>query len=153
LPRGFWRLFGPFFIQSFRLRFLNPIKLCASIVKTHFIYGPQSLPIGGEFDQGLGGGAEEDIEQDLFVAEHQWEHLVWDCENHMEVVCGKNRLQSLLKPLGAFKPLAFGAVAIPARVVRDTGEPTSVFACVHMSAEIGSAASLDISHRLELLRR
>ena len=77
---------------------------------------------------------------------------MWNRENHVEVVCGEDSLQSVFQPLCALKPLAFGAVAVPAGVVRDPSEPASFVTDVHMASESHCTASLNIPHCLELLR-
>jgi hypothetical protein len=70
----------------------------------------------------LGGGLEEEIVQNFFVLKDQRIQLVGKRDDDMKVMGGEEPLFPALEPFGLAQTLAFGTVAVTARVVGDAGE-------------------------------
>lgn len=62
----------------------------------------------------------------LFVLQHQGVELVWEGEDHMEVMGRQQSLGAILEPSCLLEALAFGAVAITAGIVRDADVSTAI---------------------------
>ena len=77
----------------------------------------ESSVASGKGEQGLGGGLEQQVVKGFFVFEHQGVELVWEGEDHMEVMGRQESLGAFLEPSGLLEALAFGAVAITAGIV------------------------------------
>lgn len=80
--------------------------------------GPEVFRVGSDFEEGLGGGAEQDLVDDLLVAEPERSDLARYCEDDVEVGHREELLGAVPKPLRALVTEARGAVAIAAAVVR-----------------------------------
>ena len=87
--------------------------------------GAESPVASGKGKQGLGGGLEQQVVEAFFVFEHQGVELVWEGEDHMEVMGRQQSLGAILEPSCLLEALAFGAVAITAGIVRDAGVSTA----------------------------
>ncbi len=105
----------------------------------------QMLGIGGDGQQSLRAGLEQQIVENPLVLQCQRVELLRSGENQMKVLDGQQVGLALLHPLGPFGLLAFRAMAIPARVVADA-LLVALRAALDMSAENGSAADLDSLH-------
>ena len=104
--------------------------------------------VPGDGAQGLGGGAEQDVEHDPAVAERDGGDLRGQGEDHMEVGHRQDVGGARLAPAVGGETLARGAVAIAAGVVQRMLAPAP-FASVHVPAEHGGPARLDRAHDLE----
>jgi hypothetical protein len=67
----------------------------------------------------LGGGAEEDVVDRLFVVEGEGGDGLGKSEDHVEVLGGQQLLPALLEPLFARRSLAFGAVTVTTGAIAD----------------------------------
>jgi hypothetical protein len=103
-----------------------------------------------ELEQGAGRRGEQQVEENSPVAQRQWAKLMRQREDDVEVVRGQDAFHALLNPRGLSQSLALRAVPVAARVVRGSREPAPI-ADVHVSAEDGSPADLDGTHRRPLL--
>jgi hypothetical protein len=61
-------------------------------------FHPQTFRIAGNGEQGFGGGAEEDIVDDLFVVEGDGCDGLGEREDHVEVLGGQQFFAALLQP-------------------------------------------------------
>jgi hypothetical protein len=76
----------------------------------------------GQFLEGLGGGSEEEVVENLFVLEDEGIQVVGEGDDHMKVMSGEESIFASFEPFCLVQILAFGAVAVAAGVVGDTGE-------------------------------
>ncbi|ANY84413.1 hypothetical protein BB934_40110 (plasmid) [Microvirga ossetica] len=109
----------------------------------------QVLRIGGQGEQGLGGGLEQEIINHRLVGPGQIADRGRQREHHMEVGHGQQLGFALSKPVPGRRPLAFRAVPVAAGIVGNLRTGTAL-AALHMPAERGRAAGLDRAHHLEL---
>lgn len=112
--------------------------------------GAEVLGIGGDGQQRLRTGVEQKLVEAGLVLQRQRVELLGNREDDVEVFDGQQFGSAPLDPLGPLAVLAFGAVAVAARVVADALLLT-VVAAVDMAAESGSAAGLDGPHHAVLL--
>jgi len=109
--------------------------------------GTEVLGIGGDGEQCLGRGAEQQVVDHRLVLIGDWGDLGRQGEDQVEV---PDRQQVGLaggEPVLGRCALALGAVAVAARVVRN---PTvaAILAALDMATESGRAAALDGRHHL-----
>src|SRR5450759_2269518 len=78
----------------------------------------QTLRIGGNGEQRFGGGAEENLVDDLLVVEGNGGDGRGQSEDHVEVFGGQQFGLPLLEPLGAGLALALGTVAVPTGAIQ-----------------------------------
>src|SRR5665811_792611 len=88
--------------------------------------------------------------QEALILQHERGKLVGDREDDMEVAERQQVAGSGGDPLVARVRLAFGAVAVPAGVVREAEIVAAAEALVAMAAERGGTAALDGAHDLVL---
>ena len=79
--------------------------------------GAQVLGIARNSEEGLGGGAEEDVVYDFGIVEGNGGDRVGKGEHHMEILNGQKFGGALLKPLDARQSLTLGTVAVPAGAI------------------------------------
>src|ERR1022692_705540 len=77
----------------------------------------QAFGIAGNGEQGLGGGAEEDIVDDLLVVERDGGDGLGEREDHVEVLCGQQLFAALLQQFFPCQALALGAMTVAARTI------------------------------------
>ena len=103
----------------------------------------------GKAQEGFGHRAEEDVEDRFFVAECQGIEFVGQCEDGMEVGDGQEFGLSGGEPAGFGERLTFGAMTVPAGVIRVARKAASI-ALLEVAAQSNGAASLDGSHDFEM---
>jgi hypothetical protein len=107
--------------------------------------------VGGDCQQGFGGGAEQDVIDRSLVVKGDGGDLLWHREDDMEVWHGEELGSPAIKPLGAGQRLALWAVAIAARVVKDALVTTGL-ALLDMAAKRGRTTPFDRRHHATLCR-
>ena len=107
------------------------------------------LGIGGDRQQCLGGGAEQEVVDDRLVLVGDRGDLGRQREDDMEIADRQQIGLAGREPILRRRPLTLGAVAIAARVVGDAAV-AAIFAALDMPAERGRTALLDRRHDLEL---
>ena len=105
--------------------------------------------VGGDGEHGLGGHPEQQIIDHRLVVEGDVGDLGGHCEDDVEIADRQQVGLACGEPLACCRPLALGAVPIPAAVVGDAAV-AAVLAAFDMAAERGRAAGLDRRHHLEL---
>jgi len=114
--------------------------------------GTEALGIAAEGEERVGGGGEEQIEEEATVAAHERPQRGRQSEDDVEVVGVKQALYSSGDPAELGRPLAGGAVAIEAGVVQGhLGR--ALLAAVEVAAEGGGATALEIAENAILLGR
>ena len=98
-----------------------------------------------ELGKGLGDRTEKEIVQDLAVHGDQGIKFRGEGEDHMEIRNGEEVLTAGLDPFFFPQGLAFGAVTVPAGVIRYF-YMTAVVALIPMAAQNRSSADLDGMH-------
>jgi hypothetical protein len=98
-----------------------------------------------EFHERFGDRTEKEIIEDLAVHGDQGVEFRGDGEDHMEVLYGQEILITGLDPSFFLQGLAFGAMAIPAGVIRDLHMAT-VVALIFMASQDRGSADLDGTH-------
>lgn len=112
-------------------------------------HSTEIFPIRAQLQYRFGGCLEkQSIHSTLLVAKRRIQ-LSRNGENNMEIRCIKQVFLLLVNPLFFREGLAFGAVPIPAGVVRDP-RMAAVVAGIHMCAQGGGSAVNDVSHSLPL---
>ena len=111
--------------------------------------GPETLGIGGYFEQSGRAGLEEEAEQQFFVLPDEWNECVRHAEDQVKVVHGQQFLETPVEPFIASVALTLGAMSIATRVVGD-GLMATTHALITMSAERGGAASRNSIEHLDL---
>ena len=110
------------------------------------------LGIAGDFKQGFGTGAEQQTVNDLLVLQGQWSEQVRQRENNMGVARGKEFLPTGGQPAFARVALAFWAVPVSARVVRDDAM-SAAGAFVDVATESRRSATFDGIQHFPMARR
>src|SRR5271157_5756900 len=82
-------------------------------------FGAQVFGIGGDFDDGLSAGSEQEIIEQTCVLQSQHVEFMGHSEHDMEIAGGQKFALPGRQPALAGLRLAVGAVAISARVIRD----------------------------------
>ena len=111
----------------------------------------QPLRIAGDGEQGLGGDAEQDLVNRLFVVEGYLGDGFGKGKDHVEVFGGQQFGLPLLEPLSACQSLALGTVAVPARAVAGV-RVLAVVAPFDHTAQRRSPAGLDGLHQAALMQ-
>ena len=114
--------------------------------------GTKMLGVGGDGAQRLRRRLEQKIVHHGLVLERDGLDLRRHREHDVEVRHVEQFRLAVLQPLGTRKALALRAVAISARVVRDT-LMAAITAALDMTAESGGAATLDREHGAPPCRR
>ncbi len=109
------------------------------------------LGIAGNFKQCFGAGAEKQTVDDLLVLQGQWSEQVRQRENKMGIARGKEFLLAVRQPTFARAALAFWAVPVSARVVRD-GAVSAAGAFIDVATERRRAATFDGSQDFSMAR-
>src|ERR1035441_7122735 len=78
-------------------------------------FHPQPFWTASNRAQGFGGGAEEDIVDDLLVVDRDGGDGLGEREEHVEVLCGQQLCAALLQPFFPCQALALGAMTVAAR--------------------------------------
>jgi len=107
--------------------------------------------IAGDGEQRLGGDAEEDLIEDLFVIEGDGGDGLGDGEDQVEVLHRQQLALALLDPLGARQALALGTVAVAAGAVLNVGA-LAVVTPFDDTAQRGRAAVFDGPHQTPLMQ-
>lgn len=113
--------------------------------------GAQMLGIGSDGGQGLGGGAEENAVEAIFVLVSDGRERFGNGEDDMKIVRVENFGGSFLDPLRTSEGLTFWAMTVAAAVVAGS-LVTAAVAALEMTAESGGAAHLDRGHDAPLSR-
>ena len=98
-----------------------------------------------KFRERLGGDLEKNVINDFPVSQGKRIELVRQREDDVEVLDGEELFPPCLDPLLFLQELAFGAVSVPARVVRYL-DMAALLALVDMSPQICRSADLDGVH-------
>jgi hypothetical protein len=77
-------------------------------------FRPETVPPLGEFDEGLGGGLEQQIIEALSILQDQGVDFVGQCDDDVEVGGRQELLGTLEKPADLLKALTLGAVTVAA---------------------------------------
>ena len=84
------------------------------------------------------------------VVENQRVEFVGKGDDDVEIVSGEEPFESLLHPSDLLQSLAFGAMAVAARIIRDVEVAAIVFTDIHVPAQSGGATLFDVAHDLEM---
>src|SRR5215469_12291152 len=112
-------------------------------------FGAQMARIPGDFEQGLGGGAEQQVIHDLLVLQSQRGEAARKGENDVNVGGGQKFAATRLQPTVASGGLTLGTVSIATRVERD-GTISAAGTEIAMPAQRGGAATLDSGQHFEV---
>jgi hypothetical protein len=105
----------------------------------------QMLGVSRNGAQGLGGGSEENVVDDLLVLQGNGGDGLRKSEDHMKIL-GVEKLGSpVFQPLGASQRLAFWTAAMTTAVVTDALVVTAI-AALDMTAECCRSAQFDRTH-------
>jgi hypothetical protein len=104
----------------------------------------------GKFRQCFGNRAEKKIVHEFFVHGDQGIQFRGNGEDHMEILNGKEILALCLDPSFFRQCLAFGAVPVPAGVIRYL-QMAAVVALVLMAAQGSAPAYLDGTHDPQMI--
>jgi hypothetical protein len=113
--------------------------------------GAQMLWIGSDGGQGLGGGAEENAIDEIFVLVSNGSDLFGNREDDMKIVRLENFGCSFFDPLGTSERLTFWAMTVAATVVTGSLVITAV-APLEVTAEGCGSTHLDRGHDAALGR-
>src|SRR4051794_32886718 len=105
----------------------------------------EALGIGGDGEQGLRGGAEENVVEHLLVLKDKVGDGCRQSEDQVEVVGGQQLGLSLFEPLEASFSLALGAVPVATGAIARMSMP-AVVTKIDDTAQLGRAAELDGPH-------
>ena len=111
--------------------------------------GAEVLGIGGDREQRLGGGAEQQVVDDRLVLVGDRGDLGRQREDDVEIADRQQIGLAGREPVPRRRALTLWAMAVAARVVRDAAV-AALLAALDMAAERGRAALLDRRHDLEL---
>src|SRR5215471_13402096 len=114
--------------------------------------GAEMLGIGGDYAQGLGGGAEEDAVDGCLVLMVDGGDRRRQCEDNVKVGRRQKLRLAIFQPLSAGQRLAFWAMSVAARIVRDA-LMTACFALLDVAAERRCPATHNRSHDAALRGR
>jgi len=114
--------------------------------------GAEMSPIGGDGAQRLGGGMEQDLVDRAGILEGNRGDLIGNREDDMEILGLEKLFPPSLDPFRSGEPLALGATAGTAAVIRDPSFATAV-ALFDMASERRRSAALDGSHCCASFRR
>ena len=103
---------------------------------------PKVFGIGGDFQECLGGGPEQDAIDGGFVLEGHRSQLLGKGKDDMKIGTREQITTLAVEPFLARRALALGTVAVAAGIVRDDAVSAAV-AGIEMAAEDGGAAVLD----------
>ena len=103
------------------------------------------LGIGRDGAQRLAGRSKQNVVDALLVLKGNDRNRLRYREDHMEVLSVEKFGSTVLQPLSASQRLAFGAVAITARVVTDALVVTAI-AALDVTAKCRGSTQLDCAH-------
>jgi hypothetical protein len=112
--------------------------------------GAQMLGVACDGEQRFGGGAEQNVVNHLFVEKGDFRDLRGHGKDDVKVFDRQQFGLPAFEPLCALRPLAFGAVAVPAGVVSVSGGVAAV-AFFEVATERRRTADLDGPHDAQLL--
>ena len=113
-------------------------------------FGAQVLGVRRDFQQGGGGGREQEMVKVTSVVLRQEVDLVRDGEDHVKVIRGQQFLFPFGEPACTRLALALGAMPITTRIMGD-GLKSALRAGIEMTSERSSAAVQQGAEGLELL--
>jgi hypothetical protein len=111
---------------------------------------PEMFRVICELGKGLGDRTEKKIVKDLAVHGDQGIKFRGEGEDHMEILNGQEILAAGLDPFFFPQGLAFGAMAIPAGVIRYF-HMTAMVALIPMATKGSGSAYLDGAHNSQLI--
>lgn len=112
----------------------------------------QVLGVRSDGEQGLGSGAKKNVVHHRLILQGYRSKRFGQCKDGVMVRDGEDFRLARFEPLRLVQALAFGAVAIAARIVGD-GLMATVVAFVDVSAQRRRAAHLDGVHDTALFPR
>src|SRR5271157_1185304 len=112
--------------------------------------GAQMSGIASHFEQGCGAGSEQQVVDELLVLQGKWGQFPRQGKDDVNIAGGQQLALTCLQPAVAGIALAFWAMPIATRVVRDDGM-SAVGTLITMSAEGGGAAAGDGQQHLLML--
>src|SRR5271157_1177281 len=114
-------------------------------------FGAQVFGIGGDFDDGLSAGSEQEIIEQTCVLQSQHVEFMGHSEHDMEIAGGQKFALPGRQPALAGLRLAVGAVPISARVIRD-GLITAERALIAVTTQGSGTAALNGPKGFQLLK-
>ena len=111
----------------------------------------QSQPLGCDGEQGLGGGAKQNVVDDWFVVESEGGDRLGDGEDDMEIPGGQQFGSAILQPVFTGDALALGAMAVAAGTVANVSE-LAVVAHFDDAAQPRRTAGFDGLHQAVLMQ-
>jgi len=111
----------------------------------------QMFGIGGDGEQGLSGGAEENLVDGLLVLQGDGGDGLGQSEDHVEIGGGQQLGLSLLEPLETGLSLALGTVPVTAGTIARMGV-LAVAAEFDDTAQLRCAAGLDRLHDTAMMQ-
>jgi len=111
----------------------------------------QALGIARDGEQGLGGGAEEDIVDQLFVVEGDDGDRRGEREDHVEILDWQQFFAALLQPFFPCRSMALGAMPVAARTISSV-RVLAVVAPFDSTAQHRRPAGLDGLHQAMLMQ-
>jgi hypothetical protein len=113
--------------------------------------GAEVLGVGGDGDQGVGGGFEQQVIDDRLVLIGDVGDRSGQGEDDVEIRHGQEFGLAIGQPLLGSRGLALRTVPVAAGVVRDA-QVRAVLAAFDMTAQRRRSAALDCRHDLELAK-
>ena len=111
--------------------------------------GAQMLRVGGDGDEGLGGGPEQEVVDRSLVLERDRADRSRQGEDDV-IIGNRQKLRlAVFEPLPRRRRLTLGAMPVAAGIVGDAFV-RAVLAALDVSAERGGATGLDRRHHLQL---
>src|SRR5271167_3198111 len=104
--------------------------------------GAQMSGIASHFEQGCGAGSEQQVVDELLVLQGKWGQFPRQGKDDVNIAGGQQLALTCLQPAVAGIALAFWAMTIATRVVRDDGM-SAVRTLITVSAESSGAAASD----------
>jgi len=111
----------------------------------------EALRIGGNGEQGFGGGVEENVVNELAVVEGKGGEGLGQSEDHVKVVGGQQLGLPLLEPFGARQSLALGTMPVSAGTIVGM-RVLAVVTPFDDTAQLRGPASFDGLHQALLIR-
>src|SRR4051812_2541296 len=111
----------------------------------------EMLGIGGNGEEGFGGGVEEDVVDEFAVVEGDGGDRLGESEDHVEVLGGQQFGHALLQPFGARQALALGTVPVAAGAIVSV-LVLAVVAPFFDMAQLRSPAGFDGMHQAVLIQ-
>ena len=113
--------------------------------------GPEMTRILCQFDESLRSGFEQQLVEDLLIAQRYRTQVFRHRKHHVEVGYRQEVAAPGLQPVFLVQRLALGAVPVAARIVRYP-QSSAVVAFVHVATQLSGPAHLYGSHCPQLLQ-